>query len=805
MIRKFLALLALCAAPLAFGQCLTSSGKPLVINGAACVQVIVTGGPLALPLIHASDLATHLVHIGSFKLPAGNTGITNQGSALTVNGNTIWVTGNYVDPYGSGNYLAGIGSATIPATLDPGYTGAAATAALVTSPVRAANIVAPVSYTTTSPINNGATSATFTSVPGGIAANAGWYIKFVGSNTVWKAVTGVSSNTLSWSGGLSGSSYGSSALIYQWQPLYPFGNASGDSITGALVSGGKLYLTGGSYYDGTCAASKGWILTANTDGSSWGSVNTVLNQVVPYSRRYAAQLQAIPVAWQSLLGSKDTMAIGGYGLSISSCQVPAPYNLTAFNLSDITGGNAVPVVPELDYFFGGLPSANYPEALEYRNLTFSPPGNLSGPFPLSTAGTYPMTLSSTPTMGDTSETISLPSSTVSATATLVNGSVNLVITAISSGTISNSGIYYTLTGPSSAISGISKATSAVVTMSSSAASNPFAVGENMQFSGVQGMTQINGVVAAVTAIGGSSGMWTATVAVNSSAFTTYTSGGTAGSGIPASSNSACSTANAGTTASTNCNTFIPAIDQGPGAPTSTGTYTLQTAATASQPNGIPVTLYPQGYVGGYYQGKFSSGDIRIFHLDDGNSGMPHGRSGANDPSTFGALTANATTSVAMNYLGDNFFSNYEGHIGTGVIWPGTSSFVYFVLHQYGPHGSRSDVCQPGASGTNEIPLPPDSYSTTGAYVRLQAVMYSMSDILNGYGSTCPIGSHAIYCPNPYDWGIIPGDSSLHDSNGCLKSPANGFMTYDPAGGKVYGIFQVGKYPNVVQVWSLSSM
>lgn len=77
------------------------------------------------------------------------------------------------------------------------------------------------------------------------------------------------------------------------------------------------------------------------------------------------------------------------------------------------------------------------------------------------------------------------------------------------------------------ISGITKAASAVVTVSTGGASNPFLIGQEIVFAGVVGMTQINGLVGTVTAVGGASGAWTATVNINSSAFSTYTSGGTA--------------------------------------------------------------------------------------------------------------------------------------------------------------------------------------------------------------------------------------------------------------------------------------
>ena len=76
------------------------------------------------------------------------------------------------------------------------------------------------------------------------------------------------------------------------------------------------------------------------------------------------------------------------------------------------------------------------------------------------------------------------------------------------------------------ISAITKATSAVVTFSTVSSANPFVTGAFIYFAGISGMTQLNGQGGLVTAIGGSSAAWTATIAINSSGFGAYTSGGT---------------------------------------------------------------------------------------------------------------------------------------------------------------------------------------------------------------------------------------------------------------------------------------
>lgn len=68
-----------------------------------------------------------------------------------------------------------------------------------------------------------------------------------------------------------------------------------------------------------------------------------------------------------------------------------------------------------------------------------------------------------------------------------------------------------------AITAITKAASAVLTIGT----HTLVIGQSVQVSGVVGMTQINGLRALITAVGGT----TITLAINSTAFSTYTSGG----------------------------------------------------------------------------------------------------------------------------------------------------------------------------------------------------------------------------------------------------------------------------------------
>lgn len=80
---------------------------------------------------------------------------------------------------------------------------------------------------------------------------------------------------------------------------------------------------------------------------------------------------------------------------------------------------------------------------------------------------------------------------------------------------------YAPIGTTHVITGITAAASAVVSMSST---SDFAVGDYIVFYGVVGMTQINGKVGQITAVVANTSI---TVNINSSAFTAYSSGGTA--------------------------------------------------------------------------------------------------------------------------------------------------------------------------------------------------------------------------------------------------------------------------------------
>lgn len=78
-----------------------------------------------------------------------------------------------------------------------------------------------------------------------------------------------------------------------------------------------------------------------------------------------------------------------------------------------------------------------------------------------------------------------------------------------------------------AITSLTQAAQAVVTVSTGSAANPFVPGQMIVFSAVSGMTQINGLTGTVLAVGGTVGHWTATLNINSSGFSAYSTGGSA--------------------------------------------------------------------------------------------------------------------------------------------------------------------------------------------------------------------------------------------------------------------------------------
>jgi uncharacterized protein (TIGR02217 family) len=141
--------------------------------------------------------------------------------------------------------------------------------------------------------------------------------------------------------------------------------------------------------------------------------------------------------------------------------------------------------------------------------------------PLAPTGTPTVQLIKTYTSGSVSRVRAI-TKPVSGSVTLRKNTVNLVGISVATTT----GLVTLPVVNTKTITAITKAASAVVTVGSS---HGFSTNDLVYFSGVGGMTEINGQVGTVTATAAT----TITVNINSTSYTTYTTGGTAASYVTA--------------------------------------------------------------------------------------------------------------------------------------------------------------------------------------------------------------------------------------------------------------------------------
>lgn len=701
--------------------------------------------PLSLPLLTTTQANSMFAFLGSFSVP--DTRFAYGGNALAIDGNTMYMTSMAYQPNGANQVYDAFGSFTIP-TLSgtPAYDGSNGTVstASIEGP-NAPGVVAPVSYALQSSVASGATSATFTSLPPGMTANAGWYIDFNSSNN--ELVTGVSGNTVSWSTPTT-AAFSSPVSVYRWDSsafdLWSNSNGGKQLITGAYVSAGNLYVTGAGQYDGSCNGQLGWVTktSASTIGPNWGTINTLASQQgaisniswssgtvtvtssqVPVSgvgvgttfpaviagvspsgyngavimtrtgtdtatytlatdpgtvtvtgtieptergRYFAGEIEPVPSTWQSLFGS--VFETSGPELSVDGCNQSSGPTFQEFSLANVSqSGNAVPTQTDLAYSYDFGAAGEY---LQGRSL--------SGPFPLAEndvgANYYPATLDSAPSSGATSVSITLPSS-VSGTATFTNNSTTMNLTAINSGTLSDSGMYYSISD-----------TSGVVP------------------SGTQ---------------------------------------------------------------------FYPAYQFVPGTTLSTGNYTMAQSATGAV-TGDTVTLAPGGFD--------SSTSWKIW-FSDGESRIGTWSLTSNvETLTFSpALTGSSiTTAVTVAPMGDNYSSAYDGSYAGAFIVPNTRTLITAWVHNSGPHTDKgsSAGCSANSSGNYSTPLVPD----TAPYQSIRLYLYDLQDVENGAQGTQPV-----YQANPYGFLDFPDSANLFPS-GCVSLPnvyASGFMRFDPSNDILY--------------------
>ena len=785
-----------------------------------------SANPLGLPLLQQSQVSSAFTFVGSFTMPST---FVFGGSGTFTSGSVMYTTGLDYDPQTASNYVMGIGSVTMP-TITPGsgswatpsYTGGNGAATTIVGPSRALNYVAPTSYTLSSAPITGATSITLPSAPpSGTAPGAGWYVIFTGASPAeLESITSVSGNTLGFAA-LPAATYTTGVSVYQWQPLYPFGTASGDYITGSLSYSGNFYVSGRTTFD-TTGANLGWILQSSlSTPGNWQSVNTVQGYTAAQSRQFAGSLGLVPAAWRSLLGNNPAYVANALGPSIDSENLPYGYQLTTFNPANVTtGGAAVPLSIYLNYpYVAGQEGFvnGWPTILSGRSF--------SGPFPLTTTtGYYPATLASAPSSGATAVTLSLPNNTVTVTGNTYSTGCGygiwceqILVTSTSNGPISNSGINYGVNGPGYTTPTFYPTPAWTYTPGTTiptvgATFNGYISGTTLTVSsGLVGTISAGGMV--LTA-GSLQALGTYIVSGSGSTWTVYPSQTVGSSGSPVAMTA-------------------DALIQGDFA-TSTNT-------------GATYTLTPEGYADGYYQICFSDGECRATHLLDGNASVPAVLAGTNDPTVLGnyvnfasvlltgatsgtlasnwtfpsgtytvtffpdgethsvtltegttsatwstGLTGEAqvnafaqmpltgsslTTAVTIAPMGDNYLSIYDGPVGTGFVFPGTSSFVFVTFHQFGPHTWRAPLCNPNSSGSSETPLVPDIASNN----RIQIASYNMANVLAN-ASTAGAAS-------PDWWASFPGQASLQPSNGCLNPQnAGGYAYFDPATNLLYITF-----------------
>ena len=549
---------------------------------------------------------------------------------------------------------------------------------------------------------------------------------------------------------------------------------------------------------------------------------TVTGTIEPTERgRYfAGEIEPIPTTWQSLFGS--VFETSGPELSIDGCEQSSGPTFQQFNLADVTAaGNAVPTHTALGYTYDFDPS-NPAGYMQSRSL--------SGPFPLAEndvgANYYPATLSAAPAVGDVAETFTIPAS-VSATATLTKNSATMDVTAVNSGTISNSGIFYNVSDASFTGTATLTSGSTVATINSTTTGS-LQVGAVLSGTGIPNSDAIASFGTYTVAAG------TGTVNLATNATASVGPESVTGSVIPSGTQ------------------FYPAYQFTPGTSLSTGNYTLAQGATASV-TGDSVTLAPASFDSStYWKMWFGDGETRIgkwsttsgvatfnFISFTGTATLANTSSVVTiDATTYGSLavgdhftgtdipagatinsfgtytvasgtgtiniSANATgtvgpesvtgaapltgctsgspcsASLTVAPMGDNYSSAYDGSYAGAFIVPNTRTLVTAWVHNSGPHTDKGSAagCSANASGSYSTPLVPD----TSPYQSIRLYLYDLQDVENGAQGTQPV-----YQANPYGFLDFPDSANLFPS-GCVSLSnvyASGFMRFDASNDILY--------------------
>ena len=222
--------------------------------------------------------------------------------------------------------------------------------------------------------------------------------------------------------------------------------------------------------------------------------------------------------------------------------------------------------------------------------------------------------------------------------------------------------------------------------------------------------------------------------------------------------------------------------------------------TAAPSNGATNVTLSAGFAGcntpagdGPYQITFSDGEQRLVHLTNGNANVPDKlytcNYGVTGCTSFPALTScpasGCSTSVTVNPMGDNYFSEYDGPMGYGFIVPGSRSLLYISIHEYGPAGTRGSGCNRGASGSNDTPIAGDTQN----YRRVQITAYDLKQLYEAHQGQIPV-----YSISPYTFWDFPNwQAAANAPNGCAGLAGNGSFFFDPSDNILYGTFSSNNY------------
>ncbi len=393
--------------------------------------------PLNLPLVTSST--SLLTFLGSFKVPAGTgDAFSYGGGAMSVNGTTMYLTGDYrtfgsvqIPTLGTGSCGTGL----------PCYDGSNGTATIITEPQCPATPSGPC---VSPPTQSALTTAT---TGGSIPDSTAYYVVVTavngaGQTTVSNeetittgASTSPNTNTLTaswsvasnatgynvWIGTATGAESSYFAVSGGSTTTYTITTATGTSGTlpkvnsteincgqipdstyctldGSLVYNGNVYFSIAPFYD-TAGAANGFLAQTNTSLTSWGLVNAASGPCFSLSpgcsqRNFAGSLGVVPAIWQPYLGGPCYVAEGPY-LAILSAGGVNGLNFSTFNCAAYSGSGAtIPVSEGLDYYYGGLTRRPNQYALSYRNFT--------GPLPLAGGNGCAVTLTAPPVNGNTS-------------------------------------------------------------------------------------------------------------------------------------------------------------------------------------------------------------------------------------------------------------------------------------------------------------------------------------------------------------------------------------------------------------------